>query len=868
MQLRLYSLILAFSAFFVSAGLAQESKEGKAHVVVVGISKYKDPQIKERPNAENDAIALFNIFADSKYLGLTKENGTLLLGKPEKAKIDGHQAIEATRENILNALKTIASKANPEDLVIFTFIGEGGPLGDSGDRRCYFTSDSTFQDRDKNALASSDIADVLKNLKSNKFCTFLDIDFKGFQSKGKSVAEATLGTNPYQEFLGDDGSEDHLPVIGRAVFLATNGLSASLDLEKQGAFTQVIAEGLKGAADKEGYEPDGLVTVDELAEYLDKNLPEVVRKNGKTKEEKAQMHWVLGGRINHYGITRNPTAYDKSRERLQKFEKLVSDKKIPENLSSEGSLLLSKMPKLEAQRSLRKEYQGLADGKLSVSEFETKRTEILESTKLPRNKADAFAKEVLKAIEVIRKGYVKEVNAGEMASWAIKGLYRRVEEKIPESIQNILNKAKSLKEKEILEVLADARTNLGKREDLANGKDVDFTLQRMLSNLDPYTTYIDAETKANFDRDVQGNFTGIGVQIRKDANSDMLLVVTPIKGSPAYKAGVVAGDIITTIIREVDSNGKPLTEREEISTKGMQLSDAVKKILGKPNTKVKILVKRDGTPDPIEFEITRGRVEVETVLGYKRKDNDDWDFMIDPVTKIGYARLTSFSRNTARDLISVMKQLVSQNVKGFVLDLRFNPGGLLDSAVDISDLFIGDGLIVSIRPRQGKEQRHSGVQEGSLLDFPMVCLVNGGSASGSEIVSACLQDHHRALIIGERSYGKGSVQNIQAFGDGELKLTIASFWRPNGKNLNKSSTKGKDEDEWGVKPDLEIKLSRKERDDLADSQRESEVIQRKDKPAAAPASDKNFKDRQLEEALKYIKGQLSTVGVSPTRKAG
>ena len=867
MHLRLYSLILAFSAFFVSAGLAQESKEGKAHVVVVGISKYKDPQIKERPNAENDAIALFNIFADPKYLGLTKENGTLLLGKPEKAKIDGHQAIEATRENILNALKNIAFKANPEDLVIFTFIGEGGPLGDSGDRRCYFTSDSTFQDRDKNALASSDISDVLKNLKSNKFCTFLDIDFKGFQSKGKSVAEATLGTNPYQEFLGDDGSEDHLPATGRAVFLATNGLSASLDLEKQGAFTQVVAEGIKGAADKEGYEPDGLVTVDELAEYLDKNLPEVVRKNGKTKEEKAQMHWVLGGRINHYGITRNPTAYDKSRERLQKFEKLVSDKKIPENLSSEGSLLLSKMPKLEAQRNLRKEFQSLVDGKLSVSEFETKRTEILESTKLPKNKADAFAKEVLKAIEVIRKGYVKEVNAGEMASWAIKGLYRRVEEKIPESIQNILNKAKSLKEKEILEVLADARTNLGKREDLANGKDVDFTLQRMLSNLDPYTTYIDAETKANFDRDVQGNFTGIGVQIRKDANSDMLLVVTPIKGSPAYKAGVVAGDIITTIIREVDSNGKPLTEREEISTKGMQLSDAVKKILGKPNTKVKILVKRDGTPDPIEFEITRGRVEVETVLGYKRKDNDDWDFMIDPVTKIGYARLTSFSRNTARDLISVMKQLVSQNVKGFVLDLRFNPGGLLDSAVDISDLFIGDGLIVSIRPRQGKEQRHSGVQEGSLLDFPMVCLVNGGSASGSEIVSACLQDHHRALIIGERSYGKGSVQNIQAFGDGELKLTIASFWRPNGKNLNKSSTKGKDEDEWGVKPDLEIKLSRKERDDLADSQRESEVIQRKDKPAA-PASDKNFKDRQLEEALKYIKGQLSTVGVSPTRKAG
>jgi C-terminal processing protease CtpA/Prc len=147
----------------------------------------------------------------------------------------------------------------------------------------------------------------------------------------------------------------------------------------------------------------------------------------------------------------------------------------------------------------------------------------------------------------------------------------------------------------------------------------------------------------------------------------------------------------------------------------------------------------------------------------------------------------------------------------------------------------------------------------------MACLVNGGSASGSEIVSAAVQDHHRAIIIGERSYGKGSVQNIQAFGDGELKLTIASFWRPSGKNLNKSSTGGKDEDEWGVKPDLEIKLSRKERDDLMDHQRDIEVIQRKDKPAANPVT-KDFKDRQLDEAMKYIKGLLSTVSNEPSSK--
>src|SRR5205085_5268284 len=139
--------------------------------------------------------------------------------------------------------------------------------------------------------------------------------------------------------------------------------------------------------------------------------------------------------------------------------------------------------------------------------------------------------------------------------------------------------------------------------------------------------------------------------------------------------------------------------------------------------------------------------------------------------------------------------------KGFVLDLSFNSGGLLTSAVEISDRFIDDGLIVTMKPRVGKPSVFMGESEGSLLDFPMVCLINGGSASGSEIVSACLQDHNRAVIIGERSYGKGSVQNIQPFEGGDLKLTTASFWRPNGRNLNKSSTDGKDSDVWGVVPD-------------------------------------------------------------------
>jgi C-terminal peptidase prc len=861
LKLALASLFLISFTSFVSSA---ENKQN-VYTVIVGVSKYKDAQIKEKPKAEADAIALFKLLADKNILGLTKDNGKLLLGEPSKAKDLSDYTSEATRENVIAALKWVSSKATPDDMVIFGFFGQGGPMGDSGDRRCYFTSDSTFLGRDKNALASSDLADTLKTLKAGKFCSFVDINFKGFQAgQGKAVAEASLGANPYQEFLGEDASEDHLPLPGRVVFLATNGLYPSVEADDHGVFAKAVIEGLSGEADKEGYEPDGMVTVDELAEFLDKKMTDLTKQYGKTKEEKNQPHWVLGGRTNHFVLTHNPKEFAKAKDRLEKFEKIVASKKIPEELKSEGLLLLSKMPKLEAQRNLRREYQNLVDGKVDGPGFEAKRNEILEQTKLSKDKADAFAKKVQQAIEVIRKGYVKDVNPGEMTAWAIKGLYRRIEEKIPDGLSAKIKNPKDLREPDIVKVLSEARLHLGKREDLENGKDVDITLQRMLGNLDPYTTYIDGETKANFDRDVQGNFTGIGVQIRKDAVSEMLLVVTPIKNSPAYKAGVMAGDIISTVIREVDSEGKPLPKPEVISTKGMQLSDAVKKILGKPNTKVKIVVQREGVEKPIEFEISRGRVEVETVLGFKRKDNDDWDFMIDPTSKIGYARVTSFSRNTARDLLKVMRELVSKGIKGFVLDLRFNPGGLLDSAVDISDLFIGDGLIVSIRPRQGREQKHTGVLDGSLLDFPMACLVNGGSASGSEIVSAAVQDHHRAIIIGERSYGKGSVQNIQAFGDGELKLTIASFWRPSGKNLNKSSTGGKDEDEWGVKPDIEIKLSRKERDDLMDHQRDIEVIQRKDKPS--PPASKDFKDRQLDEALKYIKGLISTVSNEPATK--
>ena len=201
---------------------------------------------------------------------------------------------------------------------------------------------------------------------------------------------------------------------------------------------------------------------------------------------------------------------------------------------------------------------------------------------MKRTEALEFTNKVLKAIDVIQNKYYKEENQGEMVNWAITGLYKSREEQIPESIATRLKKAKTLSGDDLKELLTEVRMALGIREDLDKHKDIDITLQRMLVHLDPYTTYIDPESKRRFDDEITGNFTGIGIQIRKDSITDMLLVVTPIKNSPAYMAGLEAGDIITTITRDMDSQGKVLAEPEVISTKGMLLNDAVKKILGKP----------------------------------------------------------------------------------------------------------------------------------------------------------------------------------------------------------------------------------------------------------------------------------------------
>jgi len=857
-----------------------------AYIVLVGISKYSDPQILSRAHPEDDIKAYYDLFTDKRYLGADRDHIRLLLGSP-----DAQRSSEpATHENILKALHWAVSKASKDDMVIFAFSGEGAPLAD---RACYFAADSTFKDRAKNALAAAEIESALDKMKSDRFCAFVDVNFKGF-SVPKDAAPDMNTQKYYREFLGEtkDKEERALP-RGRTLFIASPPNSRALDLERHDIFAQVILDGLRGKADREGYEPDGEVTVNELVEYAGKEIPELARRHGKTQQEKEEQAIVLGTRTVNYPITRNPAVTAKVQERLLKFEKIVRDNQLSDKMTNEGRDLLTHMPKLKAYRKLRQEYQRLADGAIPVDGFEKGRQEILDGTRLSSDEALDFAAKVIQASQLLQREYVNKVDQGELIADALKGLYAQIDEKIPAAIKDRVGHAKGLPEADLTKLVADARQHLGNREDLEDHKDLNYALQHMMQHTDPYTTYIDPETLGQFQRETQQNFSGIGVQIRGDSASGMLKVVSPIKGSPAYSIrpsngsreareddpGLHAEDIITTIIRETDDDGERLEKPEVISTKDLPINTAVKKIIGKPNTKVKLLVQREGEAEPLEFEITRGAVDVETCVGPKRfgadaknpgpmrfggdirerNKADDWNYIIDPKNKIAYVRLTSFARHTARDLARVLQFLKdSGGVKGFILDLRSNPGGLLQSAVEISDMFIDDGLIVSIRPRNGQEQDYTGTHEGSYLDFPMVCMVNRHSASGSEIVSACLQDHRRALIVGERSYGKGSVQNIQPFEGGEIKLTTASFWRPSGKNLNKRSTSGKESDEWGVKPDpgYAIRLSGKEFDQLEENFRKQEIINHRPPKEKSDSDEEPFVDRQLDLALRYLRDQI------------
>ena len=362
-------------------------------------------------------------------------------------------------------------------------------------------------------------------------------------------------------------------------------------------------------------------------------------------------------------------------------------------------------------------------------------------------------------------------------------------------------KKEQQEEFELLELFADTLDQVERNyvKEVTRRQLMEAAIRGMLSELDPYSNFIPPQQLDRFKVEVESEFGGVGIQV--SAENGQLRVISPLVGSPAYRAGVMAGDLIV----EIDGE----------SAKEITLDEAVRRMKGPLDTPVTLKVLHLNAMEPETITLKRENIRVETVLGDARNPDDSWRWMSDPAKKIGYIRVIGFGRHTSEDLQKVLKQLADQKLRGLILDLRFNPGGLLSSAIEVSDLFIAKGRIVSTEGRNVESRVWDAEEKGTFEGFPMAVLVNRYSASASEIVAACLQDHQRAVIIGERTWGKGSVQNIVELegGASALKLTTAGYHRPNGKNIHRFPD-AKDSDDWGVMPDpgFEVKLSGKETD--------------------------------------------------------
>jgi carboxyl-terminal processing protease len=305
-----------------------------------------------------------------------------------------------------------------------------------------------------------------------------------------------------------------------------------------------------------------------------------------------------------------------------------------------------------------------------------------------------------------------------------------------------------------------------------DSKLVESAINGMLAGLDPHSSYMDAKSFRDMQVQTRGEFGGLGIEVTME--DGLIKVVSPIDDTPASKAGVMANDIITKL--------------DDEQVQGLTLNQAVDKMRGPVNTKIKLTIMRKGQDKPIEVSIMRDVIRVRSVRSHMEGDD------------VGYIRITQFNEQTTEGLRRAIGDITTaggDKLKGFVLDLRNNPGGLLDQAISVSDAFLEKGEIVSTRGRNAEETQRYNARPGDLSKGrPLIVLVNGGSASASEIVAGALQDHKRATIIGTRSFGKGSVQTIIPLGSGNgaLRLTTARYFTPSGRSIQAK----------GIVPEIEV----------------------------------------------------------------
>jgi carboxyl-terminal processing protease len=348
--------------------------------------------------------------------------------------------------------------------------------------------------------------------------------------------------------------------------------------------------------------------------------------------------------------------------------------------------------------------------------------------------------------------------------------------------------------------------------------------------------FLGADDLKQFNINLEQKIAGIGAVLNMNTNEGAVVVQMPMAGSPALEAGLRAGDRIVTI------DGTAVN----------QLKTAVDRLRGPIGTPVTLGIKRAGSEDLQEINLVRNTIRLPSISGDHRKPDNTWDFMLDEAKGIGYVRLSGIGQQSAGEMRAALEELQARGMKGLIFDLRNAPGGLLDGAVAISDLFVESGRIVTVKGRSG-ETKYDAKPEDTFTGFPIALLVNRNTASAAEIVAACLQDHQRAVLIGERTFGQGIVRRIFQLKDGvgAMKLPVAAYFRPNGKSMNRFPD-SQDSDDWGVTPDAgyEITLTDEEL-----KQYEKERAAR-DALSGDATSKAGLQDRPLQKALEFIRAQL------------
>jgi carboxyl-terminal processing protease len=335
-------------------------------------------------------------------------------------------------------------------------------------------------------------------------------------------------------------------------------------------------------------------------------------------------------------------------------------------------------------------------------------------------------------------------------------------------------------------------------------------LNGMTKSLDPFSSFFTPKQYESFRQETEGEFGGVGIEIGMEKGRPV--VISPIEGTPAFRAGIKSGDVILEINGEDTSN--------------MSLIDVVQRIRGKVGTKVQLTIYRKGMEKPMKIELERALIKIESVK---------WTTLGD----VGYIKLSQFNENVSVQVERALKELVSKRVKGVILDLRNDPGGLLSEAVNVADLFLPEGkLVVYTRSRNGETQKYFARRKPAVPDeLPVVVLINKGSASASEIVAGALQDYKRAVILGEKSFGKASVQNIIPLEDGSaLKLTVAHYYTPLGRLIHNK----------GIVPDVQVAMDEKQEEVLQETIRQKR-LEGKNGLILIPE-----KDPQLSKAIELI----------------